>query len=315
MKKLLILAAFFCLLLSGAVLAQDKTADFNGTWELDLAKSKLPETMRLESGMLVVTQTDRNLNVATDFKRVPRPEGDNNGGGGMRQGRMGGGGGRGAGMLGNGTTTYNLDGNETIVESETPNGMPPTKATLKAKAEKDGKLKLNSTRTFNGQMGEMTIKTVETWELLDGGKTLKVTRDTESPRGSQTAEMYFTKKDSTGTSYKGSVGTSQGIQGDYSAQPKQTGKIISGGVLNGKASKLVAPEYPPAAMAVGASGTVVVQVTIDEQGKIISATAVSGHPLLKAAAEQAARKAEFAPTQLQGVPVKVTGVITYNFIL
>jgi len=57
-----------------------------------------------------------------------------------------------------------------------------------------------------------------------------------------------------------------------------------------------------------------VQVTIDEQGNIVSASAVSGHPLLRQAAEQAARQAQFAPTLLEGVPVKITGVIVYNFV-
>jgi protein TonB len=58
-----------------------------------------------------------------------------------------------------------------------------------------------------------------------------------------------------------------------------------------------------------------VQVTIDEEGNVISATALSGHPLLQAAAVAAARAARFAPTLLDGQPVKVTGVITYNFAL
>ena len=90
-------------------------------------------------------------------------------------------------------------------------------------------------------------------------------------------------------------------------------KTISGGVLNGKAKNLVAPDYPAAAKAVKAEGAVNVQVTIDEEGNVISATAVSGHPLLRAAAEKAARESTFSPTRLSGQPVKVTGVIVYNF--
>lgn len=89
---------------------------------------------------------------------------------------------------------------------------------------------------------------------------------------------------------------------------------ISGGVLNGKAISLPQPVYPPAARAVHASGTVNVQVTIDEKGSVTSASAVSGHPLLRAAATAAARQARFAPTKLSGAPVKVTGVIVYNFV-
>jgi TonB family protein len=89
---------------------------------------------------------------------------------------------------------------------------------------------------------------------------------------------------------------------------------ISGGVLNGKAVSLPKPAYPPIAKATHASGTVTVQVTIDESGKVISARAVGGHPLLQQAAVQAANRARFSPTLLSGQPVKVTGVITYNFV-
>ena len=91
-------------------------------------------------------------------------------------------------------------------------------------------------------------------------------------------------------------------------------KTISGGVVNGKATNLVKPPYPAAARAVRAAGAVNVQVTIDESGNVISASAVSGHPLLRAAAVQAARSSKFSPTMLSGQAVKVTGVIVYNFV-
>ena len=89
---------------------------------------------------------------------------------------------------------------------------------------------------------------------------------------------------------------------------------ISGGVLNGKATSLPAPEYPPIAKQAHASGAVTVQVTIDEGGNVIFARAVAGHPLLQAAAVTAARQAKFAPTRLSGQPVKVSGVLIYNFV-
>ena len=97
--------------------------------------------------------------------------------------------------------------------------------------------------------------------------------------------------------------------------PKPVPKTVSGGVLNGKATSLPSPPYPPAAKAVRASGSVSVQVLIDESGRVVSASAVSGHPLLRGAAESAARGARFSPTMLSGQPVKVSGVITYNFNL
>ena len=91
-------------------------------------------------------------------------------------------------------------------------------------------------------------------------------------------------------------------------------KIISGGVLNGKAITLPKPAYPPIARAARASGAVNVQVTVDESGNVLSAHAVSGHPLLQQSAVAAARQAKFRPTMLSGQPVKVTGVIVYNFV-
>ena len=95
--------------------------------------------------------------------------------------------------------------------------------------------------------------------------------------------------------------------------PKKT--VVSGGVLNGKAISKPQPAYPPIAKAARASGTVTVQILVDESGRVVSANAVSGHPLLQQAAVAAARQARFSPTLLSGQPVKVSGVITYNFVL
>ncbi|MCU0239516.1 MAG: energy transducer TonB, partial [Pyrinomonadaceae bacterium] len=78
-------------------------------------------------------------------------------------------------------------------------------------------------------------------------------------------------------------------------------------------SSLVKPEYPKAAIAVRAKGKVEVQVTINELGYVIFAKAVSGHPLLQNAAIDAAKKTKFGMTFLQGIPVKVSGIVVYNF--
>lgn len=86
-------------------------------------------------------------------------------------------------------------------------------------------------------------------------------------------------------------------------------------VLNGRALQLPKPPYPQLAKNAGVSGVVTVQVLIDESGKVLSAQAISGHPLLRSAAAQAARQARFSPTILGEQPVKVSGVITYNFTL
>jgi len=95
---------------------------------------------------------------------------------------------------------------------------------------------------------------------------------------------------------------------------KQSEAETSGGVLNGKAISLPRPAYPPIARQAHASGMIVVQVTIDESGDVIAAHAISGHPLLMATSVAAAKQAKFSPTKLCGEPVRVTGVITYNFV-
>lgn len=91
-------------------------------------------------------------------------------------------------------------------------------------------------------------------------------------------------------------------------------KLISGGVLNGKATSLPKPAYPAAAKAVRAGGAVTIQIVIDEEGNVVSATSVSGHPLLRSASEKAALSARFSPTKLSGIPVGVTGLLVYNFV-
>lgn len=95
--------------------------------------------------------------------------------------------------------------------------------------------------------------------------------------------------------------------------PRQT--VVSGGVLTGRAISRPDPVYPPAARAVRASGPVTVQILVDERGSVISATAVSGHPLLRPAAVAAIRRWRFTPTQLSGQPVRTNGTVTVNFTL
>lgn len=90
-------------------------------------------------------------------------------------------------------------------------------------------------------------------------------------------------------------------------------ETISHGVLNGFALYKPQPVYPAIAKSAGASGLVTVRVLVDEQGKVIAAQAVSGNPLLRATAVQAARGTLFPPERLRGKAVKVTGVLTYNF--
>ena len=91
-------------------------------------------------------------------------------------------------------------------------------------------------------------------------------------------------------------------------------KIVETGTITGRALSLPKPGYPPTARSQRAAGPVGVQVLIDEQGKVISAGVLSGNPVFYSSAREAACDARFAPTMLHGSPVKVSGVITYNFV-
>jgi periplasmic protein TonB len=86
-------------------------------------------------------------------------------------------------------------------------------------------------------------------------------------------------------------------------------------VLNSQALSLPQPNYPTIARNIRVQGTVIVQVLIDEKGNVVTAKATSGHPLLIPEAQKAALRARFSPTMLGDNPVKVQGVITYNFVL
>jgi TonB family protein len=100
---------------------------------------------------------------------------------------------------------------------------------------------------------------------------------------------------------------------DKPIEPKQI--TVSGGVLQGSAIRKVQPPYPPIAKAAKASGAVQVQILVNETGEVIEANAISGHPLLRDAALQAARQWQFKPTELSGRAVKVQGILTFNFTL
>ena len=90
------------------------------------------------------------------------------------------------------TTSYNLDGSETTAEV---GGRMPGKATMKTKWMSDGKiLEINTVRTGNFQGNEVTITTVEHWELADDGKTLKIHRKSETPQGARESKLTLVKK-------------------------------------------------------------------------------------------------------------------------
>ena len=151
--------------------------------------------------------------------------------------------------------------------------------------------------------GEPT--TAEVYTLVLGRRLLHLVRVSHAADEAQSADAWKSLRDTLK------------VEAPPAASPdeEKIDRIVSGGVLNGRALKKPQPDYPPSARMARASGTVVVQITVDEKGEVASASAVSGHPLLRKAGEEAAGRAKFTPTKLCGQPVKVTGVVTYNFIL
>lgn len=89
---------------------------------------------------------------------------------------------------------------------------------------------------------------------------------------------------------------------------------IESGDLNGQAIDLPDPIYPGEARKTHTSGQVKVRVIVDETGRVLSADVISGPKPLWLAAIDAARKARFKPTLVAGTAVKITGILTYNFV-
>jgi TonB family protein len=99
------------------------------------------------------------------------------------------------------------------------------------------------------------------------------------------------------------------------APPKTPDESLETRVLNGMALSLPKPDYPREALERNLAGIVVVKVQIDETGKVISAKDIcQGPPYLSQSSVASALKARFSPTKLSGMPVKVNGVIVYNFV-
>lgn len=89
---------------------------------------------------------------------------------------------------------------------------------------------------------------------------------------------------------------------------------VNAGVLNSRALNLPTPAYPSQARSLRIGGRVTVQVQVDETGNVASAKAVAGHPLLRQAAEAAARQSRFNPIRVNNQAVAATGVLVYNFV-
>lgn len=187
--KIILLAVFSLLLTASAISAQQtKIKNFSGNWTLNTAKSKLNEKLPIESMMITVLQTGKDIKVETKTKFLPPPEkrGINKRGGQIS----------GSSVIET-AYSYTLDGKE--VEYKTPDGTD--KAMLKSDIATSGQLKLLQTRRLNTPSGEVTLKNVEIWTISPDGKTLTVKRDADSMSGdfmskkvvTDSTELVFTK--------------------------------------------------------------------------------------------------------------------------
>lgn len=100
----------------------------------------------------------------------------------------------------------------------------------------------------------------------------------------------------------------------YSADFYKVGEI-KGNIGNAKAILLPKPAYSEAARDAGAEGKVKVEIEINEDGEVVAAKAVSGNPLLYEDAQKAALNAKFSAPKINGEKSKVSGFLTYNFVI
>ncbi|HEX9927274.1 MAG TPA: TonB family protein [Pyrinomonadaceae bacterium] len=106
---------------------------------------------------------------------------------------------------------------------------------------------------------------------------------------------------------------SEEASGEYFEIPCETAKIYQTFILNNKAIFLAKPEYPQELKADGITGSVSVWVALDERGKVVSASAFSGHSELRKHALEAVKKSKFKRIIRCGAPIKINGMVIFNF--
>ena len=74
------------------------------------------------------------------------------------------------------------------------------------------------------------------------------------------------------------------------------------------------PVYPKIDKDSAIGGHVTLAVAVDENGDVITARSMTGHPLLRNSAEIAACGAKFKPTVVDGSSVRVSGLVSYAFL-
>jgi len=133
------------------------------------------------------------------------------------------------------------------------------------------------------------------------------------------ASIVNTLGEKAGLVQRGGIFVRQGTSSaDMTAQvelPNRPTVAVENGALSGRVISLPRPVYPDEARRAKVTGLVRVLVTVDEKGDVVEAEAISGSPVLQAAAVDAAKQAKFEPVMNDGHPVKTKTVIAYNFLL
>ena len=165
MKKILAYSSMFFIAMMAVIAVNAGPADFSGTWVLDAAKSTAPPGGGGGGGgpvQLIVKQDAKTL---TSTRKTERGEA---------------------------TNVYNLDG--TKATNKLTGRMEGT-AVSTTKWQGDGKiLEINTETTASMQGNEFKMTSVAHWELLEGGKVLKIHSVTESPQGKREADQLFNKQ-------------------------------------------------------------------------------------------------------------------------
>lgn len=196
----------------------------------------------------------------------------------------------------------NFEGGSGNADFEVPVSGPKNSGTLRVSAVNSGGAWMY--QKLDLVVGGETTSLLDRNVALPPGSNVDVEQDADGSNGDADDDS----KDA------GEETTASNDEAQNAAYPSEK-VLVTGVALDEKAIQKPQPPYPPAAKAARAQGTVAVIVVVDETGNVNSAKAVSGHPLLRNAAEAAARQAKFSPTVVSGKPVKVSGTLTYNFVL
>jgi hypothetical protein len=180
MKKHILFTTILSLLLLAVSASAQKAPNFAGTWTMDVAKSRISDREKAVIAFqeIKAVQNDKDISVTTTTKRVPPPDAPKEAAGGPNGAAMG--------PFSN-TSTFTMDGKETVENAPGPNG---TTMPVKTSGKWDGsKLVLTTSRTRN----EITVVTKDTWDLMADGKTLIIRRDMTGPEGTTTTARVYTK--------------------------------------------------------------------------------------------------------------------------